>query len=93
MIYHSPNSTAANESKLLTLIPEAVNLKCDYTLKPGDFNFLTIDWEYLSTYNSVNHAKFKIIECYRDNFYLNYLAFQQDIRVEMYKLQIFKILS
>ena len=61
-IYYSPNS-----NKLLTLIQEAVNLKCDYTLILGDFNFPTFDWENRSFPHSVNHTEFKFTECLRDN--------------------------
>ena len=68
VVYHSPNSIDANTNKLFTLIQEAINLKFDYTMILGDFNFPTIDWENWSAPHSVTHPEFKFIECLRDKF-------------------------
>ena len=48
-IYPSPNCSAINSKKLLELINTAVNLKYDYTVLVGDFNYPNISWKDWTT--------------------------------------------
>lgn len=67
-IYHSPSSTQANTKLLFELINSAVNLKYDYTVFVGDFNFPDISWEDWTTPHNEDHPEFYFLECLRDNF-------------------------
>ena len=62
-IYRSPNCSATNSRKLIELINTAVNLKYDYTVLVGDFNYPNISWkDWTAPYNHT-HNEFQFIEC------------------------------
>lgn len=86
-IYHSPSSTAINTNRFNTLIQRAVDLKCEYPVIFGDFNFATIEWENWSTPHNVSHPEFKFIECLHDNFLSQIINTQLD--TEKARPQIF----
>ena len=67
-IYRSPSSNITNSRHLNDLINVALNLKYDYNIIVGDFNYPTISWKEWTTPSSQNHPEFLFIECLRDNF-------------------------
>lgn len=70
-IYRSPNSSINNSRQLVELINKAMELKCDYTVLVGDFNFPDILWKDWTTPHNHAHPEFHFIECLRDNFGAN----------------------
>ena len=73
-IYRSPNCSAINSKKLLELINTAVNLKYDYTVLVGDFNYPNISWKDWTTPYNHTHQEFQFIECLRDNFMNQFIS-------------------
>ena len=73
-IYRSPQGTVINSRHLNDLITKAVNLKCDYTVLVGDFNYPQISWKNWTTPNNHNHPDFQFIECLRDNYLNQYVS-------------------
>ena len=67
-IYRSCSSNVTNSLKLFQLITNAIDMKFDYNIIVGDFNFPTINWENWCTPHNETHIEFKFIECLRDNF-------------------------
>ena len=73
-IYRSPNSSINNSRQLVELINKAMELKCDYTVLVGDFNFPDILWKDWTTPHNHAHPEFLFIECLRDNFLSQFIT-------------------
>ena len=73
-IYRSPNSSINNSRQLVELINKAMELKCDYTVLVGDFNFPDILWKDWTTPHNHAHPEFHFIECLRDNFLSQFIT-------------------
>ena len=73
-IYSRPNCIATNSRKFIELINTAVNLKYDYTVLVGDFNYPNISWkDWTTPYNHMHHD-FQFLEFLRENFMNQFIS-------------------
>jgi len=57
-VYRSPNSTDINTRNLLTLLDAFSDVRCNYKLIVGDFNFPNINWTDWTTPHGIIHREF-----------------------------------
>lgn len=69
-IYRSDNGTEVNNLNLLNLIKEVTELRSNYLLIMGDFNYGQVDWVHLIPTGSATFGgpEEKFIDCLRDCF-------------------------
>ena len=79
-VYRSPSSNDVNNQHLNILINEALDLKLNYTVIVGDFNYPSINWNDWCTSENENHPSFTFIECLRDTFLSQFILEQTRYR-------------
>jgi hypothetical protein len=74
-VYRSPTTSDENNEKLLQLMRAASEVKADYLVVMGDFNWKEIDWNTMTAKAGDEHITHKFIECIRDCFIHQHVDF------------------